>query len=125
MQGDFDLAFVAGANGQPGELSVQLNDNGAAKATAVGGNLEVYLTLTTRVFDGKETIDLVNRADLFGEGDDPLFWSSFESQATSFGAEAETRKHVYDAISNGGEWASLYAPGEAFDPDKIYVYRLQ
>ncbi len=124
-QGDFDLAFVAGANGQPGELSIQLNATGAAKATAAGGKLEVYLTLTTRVFDGKETIDLVNRADLFGEGDNPLFWSSFESQATSFGAEAETRKHVYDPISNGGEWASLYAPGEAFDADKIYVYRLQ
>jgi len=83
----------------------------------------VTLTLATRVLDGKETIDLRNRAELYGTGSDPLFWSQFESRGTSFGSESESRKHVFDAALNGGEWTQLLVPDH--HADDIYIYRLQ
>lgn len=119
LASDFIVAY---ANG---DLTIELSPAGATKAAAAGGTLNVSLTLTTRAFDGKETIDIRNSADLYGSGPDPLFESSVESQATSFGAESESRKHVYDRVTNGGEWSQLLAPGDAYDASTVYVYRLQ
>lgn len=104
-------------------LEIVLSTSGQTKVAAANGVLTVNLTLTTRPFDGKETIDLVNRAALYGEGPDPLFVAEVEAQGTSFGAESETRKHVFDRVTNGGEWSQLLASDQ--DGDPVYVYRLQ
>ncbi|MFT4229501.1 MAG: hypothetical protein QM602_04350 [Microbacterium sp.] len=115
---DFVLTF------ENEELTIVLSDTGKAKVTAANGVLTVNLTLTTFAFDGKETIDITNRAVLSGESGDPLFVSEVETQGSSYGAESETRKHVYDRVTNGGEWTQLLIDsGEEEDP--IYVYRLQ
>lgn len=116
---DFELTW----NDAEATLEIELSAAGQAKVAAPNGTLTANLTLTTRVFDGKETIDITNRAELFGEGPDPLFWSEFESQGTSFGAESETRKHVYDRVTNGGEWAQQLNEDDA--EGQVYVYRLQ
>lgn len=115
---DFELSYV------DGELTIVLSDTGKTKvADPSNGKLEVKLTLTTRVLNGKETIDITNRADLYGEGEDPLYWSSFQSRASSFGAESETRKHIFDTALNDGEWVDLMVPEAALE--QTFVYRLQ
>ncbi len=104
------------------DLAIVLSAAGEAKVTEPNGTLTVNLTLTTFAFDGKETIDITNRATLFGTGPDPLYESEVQTQGSSFGAESETRKHVFDRVTNGGEWSQVVvADGES----PIYVYRLQ
>jgi len=115
---DFTLTRVGDS------IEIVLSTAGKAKAAAPNGVLTVKLTLTTLAFDGKETIDIRNRAALFGSGGDPLFVSQFESQGRSYGAESETRKHVFDRVTNGGEWTQLLVPGEE-EIGEVYVYRLQ
>lgn len=105
------------------DLEIVLSAAGQAKVGAAGGVLTVNLTLTTFAFDGKETIDIPNRATLYGAGEDPLYVSQVETQGSSYGAESETRKHVYDRVTNGGEWTQLLVPEDGADP--VYVYRLQ
>lgn len=114
---DFELTRVGD------DIEIVLSNSGKTKAAAANGTLTVKLTLTTFAFDGKQTIDIRNRADLFGNGPDALYESVIESQGTSYGAESETRKHVFDRVTNGGEWSQLLVPEEGADP--IYVYRLQ
>jgi len=100
-----------------------LSDDGIARVTPAGGTLQVDLKLMTRVLDGKETIDITNRADLFGDGEDPIYWSEIESRASSFGAESETRKHVSDRLTNGGEWTQLMV--DDLGLGDVVVYRLE
>lgn len=118
---DFDLVWDATAE----TLTVALTTTGQGKvnASTAGRNLEVLLTLTTRAFDGKETIDIPNRAEVYGTGPDPLYWAEFEVRGTSFGAESETRKHIWDQATNSGEWTSTLT--EDMAAGDSYVYRLQ
>lgn len=113
-----DFALTRSGN----DLQIVLSAAGAMKASAAGGVLTVDLTLTTFPFDGKQTIDITNSATLFGAGPDPLYVSEVETQGSSFGAESETRKHVFDRVTNGGEWSQVVIPDGA---NPIYVYRLQ
>jgi len=122
--GDFDLVWDATAE----TLTVTLSSTAGGgqdkvNASFANRNLEVLLTLTTRAFDGKETIDIPNRAEMFGTGPDPLYWSQFQARGTSFGAESETRKHVFDRVTNGGEWTTVLT--EDIAVGDTYVYRLQ
>lgn len=107
------------------DLTIALSASGQSKVAAPGGTLTVNLTLTTRVFDGKETIDITNSADLYDDGTGPLYVSRVQSQGTSFGAESETRKHIFDpaAQDGAGEWTQLLTDDEG--KGKVYVYRLQ
>lgn len=103
-------------------IEIVLTDAGKAKVTAPNGVLTVNLGLVTFPFDGKQTIDIVNRAALFGTGPDPVYQSTVTAQGSSYGAESETRKHVFDRVTNGGEWSQVVIPE---DSNPIYVYRLQ
>ncbi|NLT02593.1 MAG: hypothetical protein GXY09_01865, partial [Bacteroidales bacterium] len=81
-----------------GNLEITLNDTGKQVVTNRGTDKDfvVVVELTTKVFEGKETKTIINKATLFGEDNVPLYWSTTESQSTSYGDEAEVRKRVFD-----------------------------
>lgn len=91
LPGDFDVALNADKN-----LVVSLNAAGKAKVTGWGTKkaFSLTLTLTTKPVDGKQTLQIKNKATLFGEDNKALFWSESASEATTFGDEAEVRKTV-------------------------------
>lgn len=64
----------------------------------------VDLVLTTVPFDGKQTFEIYNKATLLGVDQAWDYVSDDESEATSFGNEAELRKRIFD--SETGEWVT-------------------
>ena len=102
-----------------------------AGKTIVGG-LEagqqwiVDIVLTTVPFDGKQTFEIYNKATLIGEDQEWDYVSDDESEATSFGNEAELRKRIFD--SETGEWVAevdaLIADGEFVDNRFVYAIEL-
>ncbi len=111
-----------------GNLVIELSPAGVAVVDAHGPDLAfvVNLSLTTVPFDGKETKDITNRATLFGADGDPLYWSEDDSQATSFGDEAEVRKRIYDQDS--ADWVETLRAqmdGEGNLVQDTYVYRIE
>lgn len=102
----------------------------AAGKTVVGAGdrstWTVNLALPTKPIIGKQTIDITNKATLFGPGDVPLYWSQVASSVSSYGDEAEVRKTVFN--SDADTWttnlrAQLDANGNLIKD--TYVYRVQ
>ncbi|XBH22055.1 SdrD B-like domain-containing protein [Jonesiaceae bacterium BS-20] len=118
---DFELGTDADGN-----LVIELSDSGKTKVTEANKKYEVVLELTSKPFDGKETKTIANKATLFGEDEEPLFWSETESEVTSYGDEAEVRKRVYDR----SESAWVQTLDAIVDEDgnllqEQYVYRVE
>ena len=110
-----------------GELVVEFSDAGKVAVAALPADkkFELVLDLTTFPLTGKQSIDVKNSASLFGTGTEPIYWSDEESEATSFGDEAEIRKRLYDR--NSDEWArsvraAADADGNLAQP--VFVYRI-
>lgn len=109
-------------------LVIELSDAGRAIVDARGADRQYVITLalTTRPFEGKETKTITNRATLFGENGDPLYWSEDESEATSYGDEAEVRKRVYDREDE--QWVETLKArmdGSGNLVQDTYVYRIE
>ena len=87
-------------------LVIVLSDAGKALVEGAGAGQQwiVDIVLTTVRFDGKETFEIYNKATLLGQDQDWDYVSDDESEATSFGNEAELRKRVFDRES--GEWVA-------------------
>lgn len=120
---DFELSV----NGD-GNLEIVLSDAGKAKVSGApeGEVLTIHLPLVTHVLGIHQTFEITNRATLFGESGEPLYWSEVASEATSFGDEAEVRKRLWDLVTE--DWtdninAELDEDG-AFIND-VFVYRVQ
>lgn len=123
--GASDFALSTDADGN---LVIELSDSGKAVVDARGADerYEVRLALTSTPFEGKQTQTITNRATLFGPDGTALYWSETETEATSFGDEAEVRKRVYDRT--GEEWVDTLRArmdGEGNLVQDIYVYRIE
>ncbi|WGX95840.1 SdrD B-like domain-containing protein [Nocardioides sp. L-11A] len=140
-----DLASVAGIAGSydgqaltaahfalsrdpDGNLVIELSAAGKAVVDARGVDkaYTVTLPLTTVPFDGKETRSITNKATLFGADGDPDYWDDDESEATSYGDEAEVRKRVYDREHE--EWVEslkAHLDGSGALVQDTYVYRIE
>lgn len=111
-----------------GNLVVALSAAGVAIVTDRGADLAyvVDLALTTRPFEGKQTLTISNRAVLFGSDGEPEYWSETEAEATSYGDEAEVRKRVFDREDE--EWVETLPArmdGEGNLVQDTYVYRVE
>lgn len=113
-----------------GNLVVQFSESGktAVNALTQTGNLVIVVELPTVVFDENDgqTLDLYNRATLYGTGEDPKYWNDASSEATSYGDELEVQKTVYDR--GAAQWtrtlqAAADANGELVQP--VYVYKVE
>ncbi|MBC9955042.1 hypothetical protein ICM05_10405 [Leucobacter sp. cx-42] len=85
----------------------------------------IDVIFTTVPLTGKQTLEIYNRATLHSVDSDWDYWSEDESEATSFGDEAEMRKRVFDRET--GKWtANLNAVVEdgAFVDDR-FVYAIE
>ncbi|AIY01162.1 hypothetical protein ART_1563 [Arthrobacter sp. PAMC 25486] len=89
----FDVSLDADGN-----LVIALNAAGIALVNDLGldKHFELILKLETKPVTGKQTLQVKNKATLFGEDDKALYWSETSTTATSFGDEAEVRKEVRD-----------------------------
>ena len=89
---DFQLTLT-----DDGNLRLELSEDRKSEFAANPmGRLQINLPLETVVFDGRQTIDIENRATLYGEDDQPRYWSETTSDASSYGSEAEVRKAIRD-----------------------------
>ncbi|QGH70117.1 SdrD B-like domain-containing protein [Pseudactinotalea sp. HY158] len=133
VSGSYDSQNLDGANFElstdaDGNLVIELSEAGKAFVADRGTDkrYEVDITLTSKPFEGKETKTITNKATLFGEGDDPLYWSETETEATSYGDEAEVRKRVYDR--DASEWVATLDAQIGVDGTLVqdtYVYRVE
>jgi DNA-directed RNA polymerase II subunit RPB1 len=120
---DFDLTLD-----DDGNLVIELSEAGKAlvEAQPEGQIWTVNIVLTTVPLDGKQTFEIYNRATLYGDGTTPTYWDEDDSEATSFGDEAEIRKRVFDR--NAAAWTQqLTAPiedGEFVDDRFVYSIEL-
>lgn len=62
----------------------------------------IDIVFTTVPFTGKQTFEIYNRASLHSVDADWDYWSDDNSEATSYGDEAELRKRLFNETS--GEW---------------------
>lgn len=119
--------FLLSVNGD-GDLIIKLSPAGEAIVNTRGVDkaYRVVIALTTKPFNGKETKTITNRATLFGDGGVPKYWSESESEATSFGDEAEVRKRLFD--NDTAKWvesADAQMDGSGALLRDIWVYRVQ
>jgi DNA-directed RNA polymerase II subunit RPB1 len=120
-----DFALSTDADGN---LVIELAGSGKAIVTERGQDKEyrVAIKLTTRPFEGKETKEITNKAILFGADDDPDYWSDTDTEATSYGDEAEVRKRVFDRGSE--QWVDTLKAqmdGAGNLVQDTYVYRVE
>ncbi|MGO1560762.1 hypothetical protein CZ771_05405 [Actinomycetales bacterium JB111] len=110
-----------------GNLVIELSQAGKDRVAAQpeGQVWSTTAVMTTVPFEGKETFEIYNRATLYGDGTTPTYWADDESEATSFGDEAEIRKRVFD--ENAVAWTQeLNAPiqdGEFVND--VFVYSVE
>ncbi|GAB2564364.1 hypothetical protein [Leucobacter ruminantium] len=108
-----------------GNLVIQFTEAGKAAVANLTGNLVIRIGLTTWALDGKETLDLHNRATLYGTGENPEYWSEDDQEATSYGDEAEVRKFIYDR--GQADWTPTLRAAADADGNLVqerYVYRV-
>ncbi|MBN9613061.1 MAG: hypothetical protein J0H64_06310, partial [Actinobacteria bacterium] len=119
-QGDFELNLV------DGKLVIEFSAAGKAKLHATGKSLVIDLTLRTRQLDGKETLDIVNRATLTGANKAPDYWSEDESEATSYDSEIGIEKRVWNR--KDAAWTRLLQTGTDANGDMVqnrYIYQIE
>lgn len=89
---------------------------------------ELTITLRTAPFVGKESKTITNKAILSGTDTQERYWSSVQAESTSFGAEAEVRKRIYDSSSAIDPWvANVTAPigSDGKLQGNPFIYRLE
>ncbi|MDI6022692.1 hypothetical protein QBL02_03945 [Leucobacter sp. UT-8R-CII-1-4] len=64
----------------------------------------IDIEFTTVPFTGKQTFEIYNRATLHSTDADWDYWSDDDSEATSYGDEAELRKRLFNEST--GEWTA-------------------
>ena len=119
--------FALSINGD-GDLVIELSAAGKSVVDTRGVDkaYTVVVALETKPFVGKETKTITNRATLFGDGGVPKYWSESESEATSFGDEAEVRKRLFNNTdSDWAESADALMDGHGHLVQSIWVYRVQ
>ena len=131
---DLQLATIGGVDvsshiamtlNADGNLVIQFSEAGKAAVANMTGNLVIRIGLTTWALDGKETLDLHNRATLYGTGENPEYWSEDDLEATSYGDEAEVRKFIYDR--GAADWTDTLRAAADADGNLVqerYVYRV-
>ncbi|MDJ0350673.1 hypothetical protein [Cryobacterium sp. PH29-G1] len=89
-----------------GRLVIELSTAGKTLVGSLpeGQKWVINIVFTTILFEGKKTYEIYNRATLQSDDSDWDYWSDEDSEATSYGDEAELRKRVYDTAT--GEWTS-------------------
>jgi uncharacterized protein YuzE len=95
------------------------------EVTATGKNYQVNFSLNTYPVYGKQVLNISNKALLFGEGGEPIYWDDVTTTATNYGFEAQVKKTLYDAASK--KLTDLLQP-ETVDGKLVqdtYVYRVQ
>lgn len=133
-QSDLDASHFVLTQDAEGNLVIELSQKGKdlVGTLAAGKIWSVNIELMTHPLGSKlpvpssETIDITNKATLFGADGDAEYWSEDGSRATSFGDEAEVRKHIYDrGATNWSKTlqAAADADGNLIQP--VYVYRVQ
>ncbi|WP_298038501.1 LPXTG cell wall anchor domain-containing protein [uncultured Microbacterium sp.] len=119
----FDVSLDA-----EGNLVIEPNANlvGAMGAEAnPRAAMTLRLEIPTNPVEGKETLDFVNTANLYGTDEIVEFWTSQATgYATSYGAEMEVAKALYDA----GSWTDemrveLDEEGDLLEDE--FIYRIQ
>ncbi|HEY4534945.1 MAG TPA: SdrD B-like domain-containing protein [Enteractinococcus sp.] len=107
-----------------GDLVIQLSETAIER---IGDNVDkrlvVNIPLTTIVFEDTQTLSIENRATLYGEDDQPLYWSETFSEASSYGDEAEVRKTIWD--SENADWTKnlrveIGEDGELVNDELVY-----
>lgn len=121
-QEDFSLSLNADE-----DLVIVLSASGLAKVAVAAPDevLTFTLTLQTRPIGKNETLDIVNRATLFGADTVPDYWDEDESMATSFGNEVGVQKRVWSQTE--AVWVrSMRVPTspDGSLADKRYVYQI-
>lgn len=121
-QEDFSLSL-----NEDGDLVIVLSSAGLEKLEGAAADevLTFTLTLQTRPIGPNETLDIVNRATLFGNDEIADYWDDDSSIATSFGAEVGVQKRVWDQAE--AEWVrSLRVPTneDGSLANKRYVYQI-
>ncbi|WP_049862691.1 SdrD B-like domain-containing protein [Glutamicibacter arilaitensis] len=116
--------FTVSLNDQQ-QLVIKLSEAGAGKVAEWGidKQFSLDLTLNTKEFAGKQTLQIKNKATLFGEDGKALYWSEAVSEATSYGDEAEIRKSVRDSPNQ--DWtqnlrAEVDPDGKLVQPKYVY-----
>lgn len=111
-----------------GNLVIELSEAGRAFVAGLPEDRQwvVDVILTTVPFDGKETFEITNSATLVGADSEWDYVSEEQSEATSFGDEAEMRKRIYDRVT--GSWVSnldaLIEGGKFVQPRFVYSIEL-
>ena len=116
--------FLVTRDGE-GNIVIELSESGRQKVEKQGIDKQfvLNLTLNTKPVTGKQTLQIKNKATLFGEDDKALFWSEATTDATSYGDEAEIRKSVRDTPN--AAWtqnlrAEMDAGGNLVQPQYVY-----
>ena len=111
-----------------GNLVIELSEAGKDLVGSLPGGQKwvIDVVFTTFPFDGKQTFEVYNRATLHRIDADWDYWSDEDSEATSFGDEAELRKRVYDTETGGWTAArdATIQDGEFLDDRFIYSIEL-
>ncbi|MCR1781024.1 carboxypeptidase regulatory-like domain-containing protein [Nocardioides carbamazepini] len=116
------------------DLKIELSDAGKALAQARGTDKEwrVVIDLSTRPIGAagpppvKETLEIRNRAVLYGEDEKEHYWSEHTTESTSYGDEAEVRKRVFDPWDE--EWVptlKAYVDADGTLVRDLYTYRVE
>ena len=113
-------------------LAFALTDAGKTKVAQAGaGDWIVKLTLQTRPLAKQETLEITNKATLYGKDGRPTHWSvDANREITSYGDEAEVRKRLFDRLGNGGagEWVTDLPVGTDSSGrllQDVFVYRVE
>lgn len=118
----FDLSVDA-----DGKLVIELSSAGKALVETLPKDKMwiVDVTFTTIPFDGKETFEVYNYATLVTDGAEWHYWSESQSEATSYGDEAELRKRLFNKET--GTWVedldALIEDGTFVDGN--FFYRIE
>ncbi|WP_449278830.1 hypothetical protein [Leucobacter sp. GX24907] len=118
--------FVVGLN-DDGNVEIVLSEAGKELVGNADPDqvLTINVAFTTVAFEGKETFEIYNRASLLSEGSEWDYWSDINSEATSYGDEAEMRKRIYNEVSE--DWvADLDAAIEGGEfVNDLFVYSIE
>jgi len=118
---DFDLTLV------DGELVFQFLGGDRFGDAPYAGALTLTFQLPTHAIQGKQTIDLTNRARLVGATTHSYEWQNQTSgSATTYGDELEVQKYVYEG---NGSWTQNLRveidPETGLPMQSEFIYRVQ
>lgn len=112
-------------------LTIALSESGLetmeSQSWPADGRLAVYLSLPTKVINGKQSLSISNSASLAGAKDQVTYLASQSVDLTSYGDELEVQKTVYDADTDSFTTnlrLDLDDEGQVVDDEIIYRIRV-